>query len=282
VLLFQTKADDFFIFMKRNSKLPLFLGLAALSTLLWFTVLTKECYGSNCFKKQEPLEQSEVYKSCYEMGKTQDFGKYFEFGDKARYAHHSYLNKQQDPLVIEIGGFTGEDSQALLDNYPGISLHVYEPHPRYVAKLVTRFKDDKRVTIYPYGLDSVARVAELTDSTDASSVYMKKQEAANANRVQIFLREAVPEFRTQVNLFGKTVSLLNVNCEGCEYGLLETITSLDAANLFDNIQVQFHIIPGDDTLERYCSIEALLSRTHERTFGFHFIWENWRRKEFVK
>jgi hypothetical protein len=228
-----------------------------------------------------PVTNTTTYQTCKSKGTTQEFRPYFQFGDQGRYSHHEYLNNETDSVVIEVGGFTGVDSQKLLDIYPTIALHIYEPHPSYFGQLVDRFIKDSRVTVYPFGVDGGYKIAFLKDSTDGSSVYDTKAVHQKALGIKIVLRDAVQEFKSLVALYDKPISLLQVNCEGCEYGLLDAIVDDEfAVGLIDNIQVQFHTMKDDgEGLHRYCRIQSLLSRTHQQSFGFHYVWENWRRRK---
>lgn len=74
------------------------------------------------------------------------------------------------------------------------------------------------------------------------------------------------------------IALLKMNVEGAEYDLLEHIYLGDFVRRIKDLQVQFHLIEGEDSIMRYEVIENLLSETHSLTrFEYPFCWENWGR-----
>lgn len=62
-----------------------------------------------------------------------------------------------------------------------------------------------------------------------------------------------------------------------EYDILDELIRLDRIPNVVNFQVQFHkFVNGYE--KRYKAIAASLSKTHELTYRFPFVWENWRLK----
>jgi FkbM family methyltransferase len=75
------------------------------------------------------------------------------------------------------------------------------------------------------------------------------------------------------------VALLKINIEGAEYDVLEHIIGAGLHKQVKNIQVQFHEIAGRPYEHWYKEIEKKLSLTHERTWCYPFVWENWKLKD---
>lgn len=74
------------------------------------------------------------------------------------------------------------------------------------------------------------------------------------------------------------IALLKMNIEGAEYDLLEHIYRDGYLKRIKDIQVQFHLIEGENSIMRYEVIESLLCETHSLAlFEYPFCWENWRR-----
>ena len=63
-----------------------------------------------------------------------------------------------------------------------------------------------------------------------------------------------------------------------EYEILEYLIENKLIGLFDNIQVQFHIIYnyGQFDIDR---IRGLLEETHDMFWRFDDIWESWQLKK---
>lgn len=75
------------------------------------------------------------------------------------------------------------------------------------------------------------------------------------------------------------IALLKMNVEGAEYDLLTYMYQGDMIRRIRDLQVQFHLVQGEDSLMRYEVISELLNETHSLTWEYPFVWENWRRDE---
>ena len=49
-------------------------------------------------------------------------------------------------------------------------------------------------------------------------------------------------------------------------------------SIFKNIQVQFHDFIIQNAEERMINIQRKLELTHELTYQYVFVWENWKLK----
>lgn len=72
------------------------------------------------------------------------------------------------------------------------------------------------------------------------------------------------------------VALCKINVEGCEYELLPYMMPYMKNIKF--LQVQFHLIEGDDSEEKYNKIAEQLTNTHRLMWRYPFCWESWERK----
>jgi hypothetical protein len=48
--------------------------------------------------------------------------------------------------------------------------------------------------------------------------------------------------------------------------------------MIDELQVQFHIVEGQDYQTAYKELSDRLSKTHFITWRYPFCWENWKRR----
>jgi FkbM family methyltransferase len=76
----------------------------------------------------------------------------------------------------------------------------------------------------------------------------------------------------------EVIDLLKVNIEGAEYLLLDHIISSRLHLRIKNIQVQFHIISGVPYQKWYNEIINKLEISHQCTWKYDFVWENWKLK----
>jgi hypothetical protein len=73
------------------------------------------------------------------------------------------------------------------------------------------------------------------------------------------------------------IDLLKINIEGGEYPLLADMSKKYLITSCTDIQVQFHdFVTGHQEL--YADIRSELEKTHELTYRYPFVWENWRLK----
>lgn len=79
----------------------------------------------------------------------------------------------------------------------------------------------------------------------------------------------------------KEVALVKVNIEGSEYELLKHILDRGLMGNIIDLQVQFHLIEGQDCETMYKELASRLKQTHELSWRWPFCWESWqRRKEY--
>jgi hypothetical protein len=71
------------------------------------------------------------------------------------------------------------------------------------------------------------------------------------------------------------VDLLHVNCEGCEFPVLEYLLRSPWIARVRHLLVQFHSFRDVDAVDRRCTLRAQLARTHRLAWDRSFVWERW-------
>jgi hypothetical protein len=80
----------------------------------------------------------------------------------------------------------------------------------------------------------------------------------------------------ETGLDPEEVTLLSLNCEGCEVALLETLLESGFIERMPEVQMSWHPLPAiPDVVHRRCLIRTLMTRTHTLYYSFHFSWESW-------
>ncbi|CAJ1336519.1 unnamed protein product [Effrenium voratum] len=199
----------------------------------------------------------------------------------------------------------GEDGVEFQRRF-GLQMHLFEPSPTYFKSLQRSLASWPGFTLHNYGLGSKTRVARLQLSGTASRVVDPEEvvdeavseavsEAALAGGPEdteaVWIRaaaEAIPEV-----LGSEEVELLHVNCEGCEYDVVQGLAQAQQLPRIAQIQVATHLLefrgPSSDfqeavalslqvSTQRYCEMHRLLARTHRRVWGLPWVWERWTRK----
>lgn len=193
------------------------------------------------------------------------------------FTHRLNYDLNENSIVLDVGGFHGDWASDISNKYNS-RIYVFEPIREYYDFIRNRFEGNPRVTVCNYGFSDTDKQMNIVVANSSSSVY-KVMQGTNievtpaGERVEtIFLRN----FKDYIKKFN-SIDLVKINIEGVEYELLESLDSNDL-KILKNIQVQFHQFVEDYT-ERRKRIREKLSLTHETTYDYEFVWENWRLKE---
>ena len=73
------------------------------------------------------------------------------------------------------------------------------------------------------------------------------------------------------------IALMKINIEGGEFPLLEHIANNNCLDLVEEYQIQFHNFVSDAGSKRE-KISQALEKTHNRTWCYTFVWENWKKR----
>lgn len=169
--------------------------------------------------------------------------------------------------VLDLGGYRGDFAAALYARY-GCRIFVFEPLPQFHAHCEARFLGIPAITCLDFGLASADGNADIGVDDDASSVVRH----VSGRTQQIRLRSVVDVLRA---LDVGTIHLMKINIEGGEFDLLPALIDSGAVAGIVNLQIQFHpFVP--DAQAKCDAIRAALRHTHEQTWNYPFVWENWR------
>lgn len=197
-----------------------------------------------------------------------------------RHKHHKYLNSES--VVLDIGGNKGEDAEAIINAYNPGAYVILEPIKTLFNALVTMFKKNSNVMLYDFGLGKKNEnffVNVVGHGGDATSIFIE-----NKQKDSCLLRVYnTTEFLIRLGVACFEVDLITINCEGCEYDILETLLSTNIVQQFRHIQFATHptLQHLKQPAERYCEILEKLSRTHVISYQYKFCWETWTRKELA-
>ena len=131
-------------------------------------------------------------------------------------------------------------------------------------------KKNPDIIVHEFGLANHSKCLLLNVNQDSSSLF----KLSNNKEIVQVVKAADFFIKNQI----KTVDLIKINIEGAEYDLLEHLLDSDWVKKIKNIQVQFHSFVPEAEL-RMKVIQNRLSDTHELTYSYTFVWENWKLKE---
>jgi len=173
----------------------------------------------------------------------------------------------ESSIVFDIGGYEGGWTDDIYNNFK-CNIYVFEPVKNFYEKIVLRFKKNKKIKVFQFGLSKGNSKEVIFLNVDSSSLYGKGEK-------EIIEIRDFKEFIKIEDI--KNINLLKMNIEGAEYLLLEGIIDEGLLNMFENIQIQFHK-NVDDYKGRRDVIRKHLSKTHKQEYNFPFVWESWSLK----
>lgn len=191
------------------------------------------------------------------------------FKDNGDKTHRINYDLNKDSIVFDIGGYEGSWSSDILKKY-NCNVYIFEPIKEYYDIIVGRFRGNNKVRVFNFGLSNKDEEVYISNSTASSSIHIEGN-----NKEKIILKN--------INAFIKneslnSIDLVKINIEGSEYDLLDEVIKIGNQTKFINIQIQFHknIVPNWDN--RRNIIREELKKTHELTYDYSFVWENWKIK----
>jgi FkbM family methyltransferase len=192
------------------------------------------------------------------------------FADKGDRTHRLYYNDlHKDSLVFDVGGFEGQWTSDIYSMYR-CNVHVFEPVEEFANGIRRRFFNNPDIVVHQFGLSDRNFSTKLALNKDSTSVFKSNKIFVDAQFAE------AAKFFADNNIMH--IDLVKVNIEGGEYDLLDYLLKIGWVRNMKNIQVQFHdFIP--DAKDRMAEIQKQLSVTHELTYQYIFVWENWKLKE---
>lgn len=172
-----------------------------------------------------------------------------------------------DSIVLDLGGYRGQFTSDIFARYL-CTIHVFEPVPSFAAEIEARFERNPKVFVHAIALGAQDGELLLGADEDATSEF----HGSAAVRTQVRRAADVLD-----ELGIREVDLMEVNIEGGEYDLLDHLLDVDFMRHVRDLQIQFHdFVPNAQSrMER---IQERLRETHELTYQYPFVWENWRRR----
>ena len=169
-------------------------------------------------------------------------------------------------VVFDLGGYKGQWASDIFSKYC-CNVYVFEPVRAFYETLERRFQHNRKIKTFPFGLAEENKRVVLGVDKDRSSMFKGRDEG------EVIALHSFKEFVDTHQI--RNVDLIKINIEGAEYDLLDSIIEEGLQTRISNIQVQFHdFVPYAE--KRMKAIQEMLERTHEMTWQYPFVWENWR------
>jgi FkbM family methyltransferase len=195
-----------------------------------------------------------------------------------------------DPILF-IGGNTGEDLKYLLQKIPGVTVYIFEPLELYANYLKETYKDNPLVRVFNVGMgsgdgsacfgvdgqngdatmqikDTFSAVSDVSAVSGAGSGASGNIECAKVVNASRFVLE---DLSSPTGRFA-----VHMNCEGCEYDVLDSWVGSGVIRLISSLQFASHAVEWvPDVKDRYCRLRDTLAHTHDIDFSEAWCWERW-------
>jgi len=176
----------------------------------------------------------------------------------------------ENSIVFDLGGYKGEFAADIYCKYSA-TIYIFEPILNFYNIIQSKFSNSSKVKVYHFGLGGSNENLKISLTDNSSSVYI------DSDKFELIQLKSIVEFISENNT--SKVDLIKINIEGGEYDVLEALLENNKITIFKNIQVQFHDFIMDNSKERMNKIQQELSKTHEVTYQYEFVWENWKLKQ---
>ena len=173
-----------------------------------------------------------------------------------------------DSFVMDLGGYEGDWAGNIHSRY-GCHIAVFEPVAAFAETIRQRFRGNDDIEIFQYGLGGSSRTEMIYLHGAGTSTFRKR---ARGEEIRI-----VDVEQWLQDHGAASVQLMKINIEGGEFELLERLLESGSISRIENIQVQFHNVAVGST-RRMEHIQEGMSSTHEPTYQYKFVWENWVRR----
>jgi FkbM family methyltransferase len=163
--------------------------------------------------------------------------------------------------IIDVGSHVGTDLIAVLQQAPtNVSVHTFEPIASLRDKLIQNVRTHvrsglERLHIHPYGLGGSNRSSCF--ATGDAHAALGVHETKDAGPSSCAMPAEIREIGSIVGIGFPRVDFMQINCEGCEYEIIESLLGSPFLNRIEVLEVQFHLeLPVQNDTHRYCRIEA--------------------------
>lgn len=174
----------------------------------------------------------------------------------------------KNSLVFDIGGYEGDFARKIYQKY-NCNIFVFEPVKKFYDGMIKQFGTNKKIKIFNFGLSDEESEVLISVENDSSSIYTK------ADKKEKIILKSIVEFISLNKI--EYINLMKINVEGGEYDILPCLIESKLVHKIENLQIQFHnFIPN--AIKNRDKIRKALSETHELTYEYYFVWENWKIK----
>jgi FkbM family methyltransferase len=181
-------------------------------------------------------------------------------------------NLDENSVVIDVGAFTGEWTQHIVERY-NPTIYAFEPDPINYKQLQEKAATNSKLIPLFYGIGDTNEKVKISLKGLGSSIFKEADKTDN-------IKTAITEIKSIECVWQEleltTVDLMKINIEGAEFPLLEKMIEEDLLKNVDSFMIQFHEW-HPRAYSRRKRILKELSKTHKMVWDYNFVWEKWDR-----
>jgi FkbM family methyltransferase len=188
-------------------------------------------------------------------------------------------NLNTNSIVFDVGGYKGEWSEKLIPKY-NCFIFIFEPVKEYYDIIINKFRNNKKIKVYNFGLSNEDKHIEICKDENKSSTNIM-----NTSNKEVIELVDISNFIIKNNI--NKIDLLKINIEGDEYNVIDSLFKNNIIKNILNIQVQFHNFVNDYLLKVNKAKNELI-KTHFMTYGFDCVWKigdykiKWKKMNYLK
>jgi len=173
-------------------------------------------------------------------------------------------------IVFDLGGYKGRFSEQIFNKYK-CTIYCFEPVYSFYKVLEQKFCSNPHIFVFNLAIiGTTDKQKWIVLDEDKTSSYI-----VGKDKVKV---ECARLGEVMYCLMVDHIDLLKINIEGDEYGVLKYMIEHNLITKCTDIQVQFHTFVNLYE-EKYEWLHDKLKQTHELTYKYPFVWENWRLKQ---
>lgn len=184
-------------------------------------------------------------------------------------------------VIVEIGGNKGDDLMEYSKRFPHAQVFSYEPTPLYFNALEQKFSGMANVTINNIGAADEDQLATFLVHEHKSHHEELHTDRSGTCRTHVCLRDADAILNEVEAITGLVPDVLSLNCEGCEYRVLERLAHQGWMKHLRYLQVAWHEPQGmakHKRVEDRCTMEQWLGKTWDPIWAADGGWQGWQRR----
>lgn len=176
------------------------------------------------------------------------------------------LELDRESRILIVGGYKGNSTYEYRIRYD-CNVIALEPIKSYFDFLNKRFVSDSKVTTKNLALATESGQLKINVNADSTGFY----ETSDGSVFETITCVGVSEFFTPPS---EKFDLIEMNIEGAEYEVLDSLLQLNLQSHINTFLIQFHKNVPEFEMKRE-KIRSRLERSHEQVFCYDYVWERW-------